>query len=69
VILNAVAVFDQPAPTDSPHQDDRVLFLGPDQEGAMLEVMAVETADGFLVIHAMPIRRKYLDYLKGVTDE
>lgn len=31
--------------------------------------MAVETDEGFLVIHAMLIRRKYLDHLEGASDE
>lgn len=62
-------MIDQPAPDDSPHRDVRVVFLGPDADGRMLEVMAVETAEGFLVIHAMLIRRKYLDYLEGASDE
>lgn len=31
--------------------------------------MAVETDQGFLVIHAMLIRRKYRDYLGGASDE
>jgi hypothetical protein len=44
------------------------VFLGPDQDGELLEVMAVEIADGLLVIHAMKIRTKYLDYLKGEDD-
>lgn len=45
------------------------MFLGADQDGAMLEVMAVETETGYLVIHAMPIRDKYLAYLKGADDD
>lgn len=69
VIRNAVTVIDQPAPAESPHRNDRVVFLGPDQDGAMLEVMAIETTDALLVIHAMPIRPKYLDYLEGATDD
>jgi hypothetical protein len=68
-ILNAIAVIEQPPPADSPHHDDRVLFLGPDEDGVMPEVMGVETEDCFLVIHAMPIRDKYLDYLEGATDD
>lgn len=59
----------QPAPTDSAQTDDRLIFLGPDKEGTVLEVMAVETQAGYMVIHAMPIRRKYLDYLQGESYE
>jgi hypothetical protein len=41
-------------------EDDRVLFLGPDQHGVPLEVLAVELAGGeLLVIHVMRMRRKY----------
>jgi hypothetical protein len=40
--------------------DDRLLFLGDDQEGAALEVMAVELQGGELhVIHVMDLRERY----------
>ena len=69
MILNAAAVIDEPAPSGSQYRDDRVVYLGPDQDGTTLEVMAVETANGLLVIHATPIRPKYLDYLEGAIDD
>jgi hypothetical protein len=62
-------ILDQPAPADSPNRDDRIVFLGPDEDNTMLEVMAVETEAGVLVIHAMRIRPKYLEHLEGVSDE
>ena len=68
-VRNAVAIIDQPTPQGSPHRDDRDVFLGPDPDNTMLEVIGIETASGLLVIHAMPIRPKYLDYLQGVSDE
>jgi len=38
------------------------LFLGPDQYGVPLEVVAFEQEDGeFVVIHAMTMRTKYSD--------
>jgi hypothetical protein len=38
----------------------RLVFLGDDEEGIALEVMAVELADdALLVIHAMPLRDRY----------
>jgi hypothetical protein len=41
---------------------DLLLFLGPDQHGVPLEVVAVELAGGdLLVIHAMQMRAKYAD--------
>jgi len=48
-------------PTDPDgEQHDLVLFLGPDQHGVPLEVVAVELADGdLLVIHAMRMRAIY----------
>jgi hypothetical protein len=42
--------------------EDLILFLGPDQRGTPLEVVAVELADGdLLVIHAMRMRAAYAD--------
>jgi hypothetical protein len=46
-----------PAPGED---DERLLYLGDDEDGVALEVMAVELRDGALfVIHAMPLRKKY----------
>jgi hypothetical protein len=42
------------------HADDRLLYLGDDDNGVPLEVVAVELGpDELLVIHAMPLRTKY----------
>ena len=42
----------------------RILFLGPDRAGNLLEVMALEFDDEQLVvIHAMRMRRKYENLL------
>jgi len=40
--------------------DDRLLWVGTDDRGIVLEVMAVDLPDYLLVIHAMPValRRK-----------
>jgi hypothetical protein len=40
----------------------------PDETGALLEVMAIETDRGLLVIHAMTMRAKYRIHLKGDDD-
>jgi hypothetical protein len=49
-------------PEPTPDDHDLVLFLGPDQSGVPLEVVAVELADGdLLVIHAMRMRPRYAD--------
>lgn len=47
-----------PDPPDRPYE--RLLFLGDDQDGTALEVMAVELLDDSLyVIHAMELRPRY----------
>jgi len=45
-----------------PQEDPRLLFLGEDREGVVLEVAAVELADAtVLVIHAMSMRDRYAE--------
>ena len=39
--------------------DERLVFLGDDATGRALEVMAVRTERGLLVIHAMDLRPKW----------
>lgn len=59
-------IFRENAPKGSPLSDPRLVFLGPDEDGELLEVMAVETdSAGLLVIHAQRIRSRYLRLLKG----
>jgi hypothetical protein len=66
VVDRTSVIFKEDAPKDSPLQDPRLVFLGPDQAGELLEVMAIETSSGsLLVIHAQSIRDRYLDLLKG----
>jgi len=65
VVLTAETIIARPAPQDSPVVDRRLVFLGDDQNGVTLEVVAIETDDGVLVIHAMKIRAKYRSYLEG----
>jgi hypothetical protein len=38
---------------------DRRVFVGDDDSGRALEVMAVQTENGLLVIHAMDLRPKW----------
>jgi len=64
VIDHAGLIFVQSAPPSSPLQDPRLVYLGDDQTGAPIEVMAVEVQtsegeDALMVIHAMPMRGKY----------
>ncbi len=52
---------EPPPTTAAADAPDRLVFLGDDEVGVPLEVLAVELADGvLLVIHAMPLRDKYL---------
>ncbi|MET0661980.1 MAG: hypothetical protein ABWZ42_02510 [Ilumatobacteraceae bacterium] len=51
-------------------QDDgKVLYLGADRAGNLLEVVAVAREDGSeVVIHAMRMRTKYEPFLRGEGD-
>jgi hypothetical protein len=50
--------------------ESKVLYLGPDQAGNLLEVVTVEReGGGELVIHAMPMRRSYQTMLPKAGDE
>lgn len=51
-------------------QDDaKVLYLGPDSSGNLLEVVSVAREDGTeVVIHAMRMRSKYEPFLHGEGD-
>lgn len=42
---------------------DRVLIIGPDRAGRLLEVVVIDPDDAPAAIHAMPLRRKFYDYL------
>jgi hypothetical protein len=59
VVAHAGLYFVRPA--DPPGRpDEALLFVGDDADGAKLEVMGAELADGRLrVIHAMPMRPGY----------
>lgn len=65
VVQTANVIIREPAPAGSQLQDERIVFLGADPAGLLLEVMALETDAGLLVIHAMKMRRKYRPYLEG----
>jgi hypothetical protein len=50
-------------------EDGKVLYLGPDGAGNLLEVVSVLRDDGSeVVIHAMPMRAKYEPFLRGEGD-
>jgi hypothetical protein len=48
-------------PPPAQESDDRLLYLGDDPDGTAFEVMAIELEFGqLLVIHAMPIRERFV---------
>jgi hypothetical protein len=61
VIAHAGFVFVRTA--DPPNRpDEGLLFVGDDEDGNAIEVVAVEMQDGRLrVIHAMAMRERYLE--------
>lgn len=56
VLADPVAEAVLPARLD---MQERLVFLGDDESGRALEVMAVRTDRGLLVIHAMDLRPKW----------
>ena len=60
-VTNAVVVGEQ--------DDGKVLYLGPDRAGNLLEVVSVLRDDGTeIVIHAMRMRRIYESFLRDKGD-
>ncbi len=60
-VAHALAVGEQ--------DDGKVLYLGPDVAGKMLEVVSVERDDRTeVVIHTMRMRAKYEPFLRGEGD-
>jgi hypothetical protein len=48
---------------ESRNKEDRVLIIGPDRSGQLLEVVVLDPEDDPIAIHAMRLRRKFFDYL------
>jgi hypothetical protein len=50
----------EPSVLDEPDQPRRLVWLGADDRGIELEIVAIETPDYLLVIHVMPhdLRRR-----------
>lgn len=44
--------------------EERLLIIGPDRHGRLLEVVAVPAVDPTRIIHADALRPKFYDYLK-----
>ena len=60
-VKNALAVGEQ--------DDGKVLYLGPDRAGNLLEVISVLRSDDTeVVVHAMRMRRIYEPFLRGKGD-
>lgn len=71
VIENYRLCIEEPPPVGGPSRATRIIYLGEDQHGRALEVMAVEGEGGeLLVIHAMELRKKYRKrYVEAGDDE
>lgn len=63
VVKTTDTIIRQPAAADSALADDRIVFLGPDPNGVLLEVIAVELEEDLLIIHAMKMRPQYRPFL------
>lgn len=65
-ISNAITVIDLDPEADPP----KVLAIGPDHAGNLLEIIWLELADrAELVIHAMPLRPTFYDLLPFPGEE
>jgi hypothetical protein len=61
-----IVVVDLDPEADPP----KLLAVGPDRAGNLLEVIMLVLADDrFLAIHTMPLRQKYHDLLPGNSDD
>lgn len=49
---------------DEYDDEERLLVIGPDRHGRLLEVVAVPATEPTRVIHADALRSKFYDYLK-----
>jgi hypothetical protein len=65
-IEHALVVVDLEPEADPP----RVLAIGPDRAGNLLEIIWLEFTDpASIVIHAMPLRPTFYDLLPGPEEE
>lgn len=56
-----------PLPMEHPDATGQIIFLGPDQDGVPLEVVAFEDdLGGLTIIHAMRLRPSYKDAYREV---
>lgn len=63
-VHHAIVVVDLDPDTDPP----KVLTIGPDRAGNLLEVIWLDLADTELVIHAMELRATFYDLLPTGED-
>jgi hypothetical protein len=66
VVDHAIVVVDVDEHDDPP----KLLVVGPDEAGNLLEVVVLELAgDRLLAIHAMPLRPMFHQLLPGASDD
>jgi hypothetical protein len=67
VINSPVVTLTLPPP--APGVDDRLVFLGDDETGRALEVVAIELPDCLLVIHVQDLQAKFRPYYEKAREE
>lgn len=45
-------------------EPELVLIIGPDENGQLLEVIVANADDDPRILHAMPLRRRFMHYLR-----
>jgi hypothetical protein len=69
VLRNAFVHAVEHALTAGEQDDGKVLYLGPDRAGNLLEIVAVvREGESEVVIHAMRMRPRYEPFLRGKGD-
>lgn len=69
-IRHVIRQCPEPLYSDKPGEEDLIIYLGLDPHGVPLEVMALELANGdLLVIHAMKMRRKHAADFRRMTEQ
>lgn len=66
VITSPLVILTVPA--TAADQDDRIVYLGDDQTGRALEVVAVATDNGLLVIHVQDLQKKFRSYYEEAKE-
>jgi len=67
VIAHPVVVLNLAVPAEG--MDERIVYLGDDKTGRALEVVAVATETGLLVIHVQDLQAKFRRYYDEAKEQ